>query len=150
MNVLFLIHQFVLVVKQVKVNSFSCISFVFLLLGVTHTEITQVAFLRCLGRYLLETKAIEKYEINNREYNIDELYRLTYPRWSNEKLHIHSYPLKSILDTILAENAMVDMDQWTKKLPAAHFDSEAFRNASRRMIKIRQISNLSLSLRSAF
>ena len=146
MNVLFLIHRFVLVVEQVKVNSFSCISFPILSpLGVTHTEITQVAFLRSLGRYLLETKAIQKYEINNREYNIDELYRLTYPHWSNEKLHIHSYPLKSILDTILVENAMVDMDRWTKKLPAAHFDSEAFRNASRRMIKIRQISNLSLS-----
>jgi hypothetical protein len=35
---------------------------------------------------------------------------------------------------------MVDMDRWTKKLPAAHFDSEAFSNGSRRMIKIRQIS----------
>lgn len=126
-----------------KNRSFSFSFSIDSLLGVTHTEITQVAFLRCLARYLLETKAIHKYEINHREYTIDELYRMTYPQWSNEKLHIHSYPLKSILDTILAENAMVDMDRWTKKLPAAHFDSEAFRNASRRLMKIRQISKLS-------
>ncbi len=111
-------------------------------IGTTHTEITQIAFVRCLARYLLETKAIKKYEINNKEYTIDELYRLTYPDWSTEKLHIHSYPLKSILDTLLSENAMVDMDAWTKKLPAAHFDSEAFSNASRRMIKMRQKSKL--------
>ena len=114
----------------------------FVFIGITHTEITQIAFVRSLARYLLETKAINKYEINNKEYTIDELYRLTYPKWSTEKLHIQSYPLKSILDTLLAENAMVDMDRWTKKLPAAHFDSEAFSNASRRMIKIRQISKL--------
>jgi hypothetical protein len=65
---------------------------------------------------------------------------MTYPNWSREKRHIQSYPLKSVLDTILVENALVDIDQSTKKLPAAHFDSEAFRNASRRMIKIRRIS----------
>ena len=69
---------------------------------------------------------------------------MTYPKWTTEKLHIHSYPLKSILDTILAENAMVDMDRWTKKLPAAHFDSEGFRNGSRRLIKIRRISKCQL------
>ena len=57
-----------------------------------------------------------------------------------EKVLLETYPLKSILDTILAENALVDVDQWTKKLPAAHFDSEAFSNASRRIIKIRRIS----------
>ncbi len=110
------------------------------MIGITHTEITQIAFVRSLARYFLETKAIEKYEINNKEYTIDELYHLTYPKWSKEKLHIHSYPLKSILDTLLSENALVDMDRSTKKLPAAHFDSEAFSNASRRMIKIRNIS----------
>jgi len=115
---------------------------ILILIGITHTEITQIAFVRSLARYLLETKAINKYEIKNTEYTIDELYRLTYPKWSTEKLHIQSYPLKSILDTLLVENALVDMDRWTKKLPAAHFDSEAFSNASRRMIKIRQISKL--------
>lgn len=130
------------VAELVKVNSISSsyLRKICSCLGITHTEITQLAFLRSLGRYFLEAKAIEKYEINNKEYNIDDLYRLTYPQWSNEKRHIHSYPLKSILDTILVENAMVDIDQWTKKLPAAHFDSEAFRNASRRMIKLRQTS----------
>ena len=111
--------------------------------GITHSEITQIAFVRSLARYLLETKAIDKYEIKNKEYTIDQLYRMTYPTWSAEKLHIHSYPLKSIVDTILVENAMVDMDRYTKKLPAAHFDSEAFRNASRRMIKIRTTSKSS-------
>ena len=111
--------------------------------GITHSEITQIAFVRSLARYLLETKAIDKYDVKNKEYTIDQLYRMTYPKWSVEKLHIHSYPLKSILDTILAENALVDMDRNTKKLPAAHFDSEAFRNGSRRMIKIRRISNSS-------
>jgi len=113
---------------------------ILILIGITHTEITQIAFVRSLARYLLETKAINKYEIKNTEYTIDELYRLTYPKWSTEKLHIQSYPLKSILDTLLVENALVDMDRWTKKLSAAHFDSEAFSNASRRMIKIRKIS----------
>ncbi|UJR36871.1 hypothetical protein I4U23_029584 [Adineta vaga] len=107
--------------------------------SITHTEITQIAFVRSLARYLLETKAIQKYEIENKEYTIDELYTLTYPDWSEEKLHIQTYPLKSILDTLLVENAMVDIDRSTKKLPAAHFDSEAFSNASRRMIKMRQI-----------
>jgi hypothetical protein len=123
-------------IKSIKFNPIEILLFI----GITHTEITQIAFLRSLARYFLETKAIHKYEINNKEYTIDELYRLTYPHWSNEKLHIQSYPLKSILDTLLVENAMVDMDRATKKLPAAHFDSEAFRNASRRMIKIRQTS----------
>lgn len=132
-----------LVVKLVKVIlkfSFSITTKYFIIIGITHTEITQIAFLRSLARYLLETKAVHKYEIQNKEYTIDELYRMTYPHWSNEKLHIQSYPLKSILDTLLSENALVDMDRATKKLPAAHFDSEAFSNASRRMIKIRQIS----------
>ncbi len=113
---------------------------ILILIGITHTDITQIAFVRSLARYLLETKAINKYEIKDTEYTIDELYRLTYPKWSTEKLHIQSYPLKSILDTLLVENALVDMDRWTKKLSAAHFDSEAFSNASRRMIKIRKIS----------
>ncbi|CAF1165865.1 unnamed protein product [Adineta steineri] len=108
--------------------------------SITHTEITQIAFVRSLARYLLEIKAIHKYEINNNtEYSIDDLYELTYPEWSKEKLHIQTYPLKSVLDTLLVENAFVDIDKWTKKLPAAHFDSEAFSNASRRMIKIRKI-----------
>ncbi len=113
---------------------------ILILIGITHTDITQIAFVRSLARYLLETKAINKYEIKNTEYTIDELYRLTYPKWSTEKLHIQSYPLKSILDTLLVENALVDMDRSTKKLSAAHFDSEAFSNASRRMIKLRKIS----------
>ena len=108
-------------------------------IGITHSEITQIAFVRTLARYFLETKAVQKYELVNREYTIDELYHMTYPNWSKEKLHIYSYPLKSVIDTLLAENAMVDIDAWTKKLPAAHFDSEAFSNASRRMIKIRKI-----------
>ena len=110
--------------------------------GITHTEITQIAFVRTLARYLLETKALQKYEVENQEYTIDELYALTYSDWSKEKLHLQTYPLKSVLDTLLVENAMVDIDQWTKKLPAAHFDSEAFSNASRRMIKMRRISKI--------
>jgi hypothetical protein len=131
------------VVKLVKVSfdlsRFNSIQ-ILILIGITHTDITQIAFVRSLARYLLETKAINKYEIKNTEYTIDELYRLTYPKWSTEKLHIQSYPLKSILDTLLVENALVDMDRSTKKLSAAHFDSEAFSNASRRMIKLRKIS----------
>ena len=101
-----------------------------------------MAFVRTLARHLLETKATQKYEIENQEYTIDELYALTYPDLSEEELHLQTYPLKSVLDTLLVENAMVDMDKWTKKLPAAHFDSEAFSNASRRMIKMRQISKV--------
>ena len=107
--------------------------------GLTHTEITQLGFLRSLARFLFETKAINNYNHDD-EYTIDQLYELMNPTWNNEKLHVQTYPLKSILDTILAENALVDFDRWTKKLSAAHFDSEAFANASRRIIKIRRIS----------
>ncbi|CAF0781140.1 unnamed protein product, partial [Rotaria sordida] len=107
--------------------------------SVTHTEITQQAFIRSLARYFIDTHSIRSQDINkNQEYTIDELYWLAYPHWTTQQEHQRTYPLKSILDTILSENGLVDFDAWTKKLPAAHFDSEAFSNGSRRIIKLRQ------------
>ncbi|CAF4276509.1 unnamed protein product, partial [Rotaria magnacalcarata] len=103
------------------------------MIGITHTEITQQAFIRSLARYFLDTHAIRTQEIyHSQEFTIDELYHLAYPHWTTKQVRQRSYPLKSILDAILAENGLVDFDAWTKKLPAAHFDSEAFSNGSRR------------------
>lgn len=68
------------------------------------------------------------------------MYQLAYPHWTKKQVQQRTYPLKSILDTILAENGMVDFDAWTKKLPAAHFDSEAFSNGSRRILELRRQS----------
>jgi hypothetical protein len=138
---LFHIHLSDLVVKRVIVSLIGLYPFLInicfhLLTGITHTEITQLGFVRSLTRFLFETKAIHEHE----EYTIDQLYQLMYPTWSIKKLQLQIYPLKSILDTILAENALVDFDRWTKKLPTAHFDSEAFANGSRRILKIRRIS----------
>jgi hypothetical protein len=110
-----------------------------MLIGLTHTEITQLAFIRSLGRFFVETERINNYALNE-EYTINELYQLVYPTWSFARIELETFPLKIILDIILAENALVDFDHWTKKLPAAHFDSEAFSNASRRILKIRRIS----------
>jgi hypothetical protein len=133
--------MFELVVKLVIVSHFnnSLKKSLNLLIGVTHTEITQLGFIRSLARFLSETKAIQNYDTNT-EYTIDQLYELINPSWDNEDIQIQTYPLKKILDTVLAENALVDFDPWTKKLPAAHFDSEAFVNASRRIMKIRRTS----------
>jgi hypothetical protein len=100
---------------------------------------TQSAFIRSLGRFLFETKAIDDYD-PTKEYTIDQLYQSMYPTWTMEEIERQTYPLKSILDIILSENAAVDFDQWTKKLSAAHFDSEAFMNGSRRILQIRRTS----------
>ncbi len=108
-------------------------------IGITHTEMTQSAFIRSLGRFLFETKAIDDYD-PTKEYTIDQLYQSMYPTWTMEEIERQTYPLKSILDIILSENAAVDFDQWTKKLSAAHFDSEAFMNGSRRILQIRRTS----------
>ncbi|CAF3733449.1 unnamed protein product [Rotaria sp. Silwood1] len=111
------------------------------MIGVTHTEITQQAFIRSLERYFIDTHSIRSQDVNEKqEYTIDGLYRLAYPHWTTQQLRQRSYPLKSILDTILAENGLVDFDAWTKKLPAAHFDSEAFSNGSRRILQLRRRS----------
>jgi hypothetical protein len=103
---------------------------------------TQAAFIRSLGRFLFDTKAINDYD-STKEYTVDQLYQLIHPTWPMEKIELQTYPLKSILDIILSENALVDFDHWTKKLSAAHFDSEAFANGSRRILKIRRTSTSS-------
>jgi hypothetical protein len=104
---------------------------------------TQLAFIRSLARFLFETKAIKDNYDSTEEYTVDQLYQLIHPSWTMEKIELETYPLKSILDIVLAENALVDFDHWTKKLSAAHFDSEAFANGSRRILKIRRISTCS-------
>ena len=111
----------------------------------THTEITQLGFIRSLARYLSETKSIKDYDAKT-EYTVDELYELINPSWDENDILVQTYPLKKILDIILAENALVDFDSWTKKLPAAHFDSEAFVNGSRRIMKLRRTSTNLFSL----
>lgn len=51
----------------------------------------------------------------------------------------------------MTQTVLVDFNSTTKKLSAAHFDSEAFSNASRRILQFESISNLlknALSLNS--
>lgn len=108
--------------------------------GITHSELTQIGFVRSFARYLFENKTIRSRRLRKKHFTVDQLFHFIYPKLSKEKLQIQSYPLKSILDTIVAENAFVDFNGSSKKLPAAHFDSEAFLNGSRRMIKLRRSS----------
>ncbi|CAF3859616.1 unnamed protein product, partial [Rotaria sp. Silwood1] len=67
------------------------------------------------------------------------LYKLAYPEYNQVQVELYSLPLKFILDFVMTENALVDFDSKTKKLSAAHFDSEAFINGSRRILRLRQI-----------
>jgi hypothetical protein len=41
----------------------------------------------------------------------------------------------------MTNDALVDFDEKTRHVSAAHFDDEAFVNASRRILQFRQIGN---------
>ncbi|CAF4786367.1 unnamed protein product [Rotaria sp. Silwood1] len=115
--------------------------------SITHAEITQSGFIRCLARFFYETRiqlnSNSKNAVNQQEYfaqnhTIDGLYKLAFPDYNRAQIELHSLPLKFILDSIMTHNALVDFDSDTQKLSAAHFDSEAFINGSRRILKLKQ------------
>ncbi|CAF4766806.1 unnamed protein product [Rotaria sp. Silwood1] len=116
--------------------------------SITHTEITQAGFIRCLARFFYDTRikpnnnngnTINEKEYFTKAHTIDDLYKLAYPEYNQVQVELYSLPLKFILDFVMTENALVDFDSKTKKLSAAHFDSEAFINGSRRILRLRQI-----------
>ncbi|CAF2629525.1 unnamed protein product [Rotaria sp. Silwood2] len=116
--------------------------------SITHTEITQAGFIRCLTRFFYDTRikpnkkkgnTINEQEYFTKKQTIDDLYKLAYPEYSQAQVELHSLPLKFTLDFVMTEDALVDFNTNTKKLSAAHFDSEAFINGSRRILQLRQI-----------
>ncbi|CAF3834201.1 unnamed protein product, partial [Rotaria sordida] len=116
--------------------------------SITHTEITQAGFIRCLARFFYDTRLkrnkykgnkIKEQEYFTKEHTIDDLYKLAYPKYNEAEVELHSLPLKFILDFVMTENALVDFNPNTKKLSPAHFDSEAFINGSRRILQLRKI-----------
>ncbi|CAF0845443.1 unnamed protein product [Adineta steineri] len=115
--------------------------------SITHTEITQLGFIRSLGRFFYDMRmnsnntnssAIEEDDFLTNEHTIDDLYEFAYPEYNTLEIEYYSLPLKFILDTILTNNVLVDFHSNTKKLSAAHCDSEAFSNCSRRVIQLKQ------------
>ncbi|CAF2962008.1 unnamed protein product, partial [Rotaria sp. Silwood2] len=116
--------------------------------SITHTEITQAGFIRCLARFFYDTRikpnnnngnTVNEQTYFTEQHTVDDLYKLAYPQYNEVQLELHSLPLKFVLDFVMTENALVDFDLRTKKLSAAHFDSEAFINGSRRILQLRQI-----------
>ena len=72
------------------------------------------------------------------EHTVDELYELAYPEYDEADAELYSLPLKFVVDSVMTQNALVDFMENTKKVPAAHFDNEAFINGSRRILQLRQ------------
>ena len=123
----------------------------FSITGITHTEITQTGSIRTLARYFYDTRirpnknngnTVNEQKYFTEEHTIDDLYRLAHPEYSEAEVQLYSLPLKFILDNIMTQNALVDFNSKTKKLSAAHFDSEAFKNGSRRILQLRAISKM--------
>jgi hypothetical protein len=109
--------------------------------GITHTDMTQLGFIQSLTRFFLD-KEVDKNDADlvqkiQGQHTIDELYQLVYPSWSTTQVKLHSYPLKRIIDLMQVKNALVDLSRATKKLSAAHFDSESFAESNRRIIDLR-------------
>jgi hypothetical protein len=125
-------------------SSFASLSALIRVAGITHTEITQLAFIRSLARFFLDTAApsqSQKGATADEFYapnTIDELYQLAHPDWTSDRVALHSYPLKSVVDLIQVRNALVDLNPATKNLPSAHFDSESFVAANRRIMELRR------------
>ncbi|CAF1240754.1 unnamed protein product, partial [Didymodactylos carnosus] len=106
--------------------------------SITHTEITQIGFLRSLTKYFKDhIDDATKIDLS-KSYTINDLYKLYY-NVNDKEAQKYTTPIKSVIDVILVENALVDFNNATKKLPAAHFDSEAFINGSRRILTIRKL-----------
>jgi hypothetical protein len=121
----------------------------YIVIGITHTEITQRGFIRSLARFFYDTRihpnnnnggTVNEQEYFTTEHTIDDLYKLGHPEYSQEQITLYSLPLKLILDSVMTQNALTDFKSDTKKLSAAHFDSEAFMNGSRRIRQFRAIS----------
>ncbi|CAF0986412.1 unnamed protein product [Adineta ricciae] len=115
--------------------------------SITHTEITQIAFIRSLTRFFYETRiapnnnnngTVNQQDYFTKQHTIDDLYKLAHPEYSSAQVEFYSLPLKFTLDLVMTYNALVDFDPSTRILSPAHFDSEAFNNGSRRIIQLRQ------------
>jgi len=139
-------------VDKQEIVSLSILTFIlaYKFLGITHTEITQLGFIRSLARFFYDTRirpnnnnggTINEQTYFSTEYTIDDLYKLAYPSYSQTQIEFYSLPLKFILDVVMTHNTLVDFNSFTKKLSAAHFDSEAFLNGSRRIRQFRETSN---------
>lgn len=106
--------------------------------------------IRSLAKYFYDTKlaakngtkgAVNEKDYFSTEFTIDELYALVYSNASFAQLQRIALPLKFALDAIMTSNVLMDFNPATKRLAAAHFDCESFTNASRRILKTRQLSN---------
>ncbi|CAF0955800.1 unnamed protein product [Adineta steineri] len=115
--------------------------------SITHTEITQLGFIRTLCRYLYDTRIVPNknntVNANPQDYfakqhTIDDCYKLAHPEYSDAQVTLYTGPMKFVLDLVMTHNALVDFDPKTKKLSSAHCDSEAFPNCSRRIIQLKK------------
>ncbi|CAF3202425.1 unnamed protein product [Rotaria sp. Silwood2] len=110
--------------------------------SITRTEIVQLGFIRSLAQFFIDAKIRDGSGINTedfkKEHTIDELYQLAHPDWTEDKVKLYSYPLKSIIDKIQVRDALVDLNPSTKDLPSAHFDSESFNESNHRIMRLRK------------
>jgi len=115
--------------------------------SITHTEITELGFIRSLARFFYDTRirpnnnngdTVNEAEYFITEHTIDDLYKLAYPEYNAAQIMLYSLPLEFNLDYIMTYNVLVDFNPNTKTLPAAHFDSEAFINSSKRILQLRK------------
>ncbi|CAF3744029.1 unnamed protein product [Rotaria sp. Silwood1] len=83
--------------------------------------------------------SVNEEEYLTAEHTIDDLYNLAYPEYNELQVAFNSLPLKFVVDDIITQNVLTDFNDKTKKLAAAHFDDEAFINASKRILQFRQI-----------
>ncbi|CAF3187096.1 unnamed protein product, partial [Rotaria sp. Silwood2] len=104
--------------------------------------IIQLGFIRSLAQFFIDAKTRDGSGINTedfkKEHTIDELYQLAHPDWTEDKVKLYSYPLKSIIDKIQVRDALVDLNPSTKDLPSAHFDSESFNESNHRIMRLRK------------
>ena len=137
--------KFLLYLQKSKRENF----FFSITVGITHAEITQLAVIRSLARFLYDTHVrsnhtntttINEEKFFATEYTIDDLYELIYPKFDSVERSLYTLPLKFVLDSIMTFDVLVDFDEKTKRVSAAHFDNEAFTNASRRILRFRQKS----------
>ncbi|CAF3684348.1 unnamed protein product [Rotaria sp. Silwood1] len=116
--------------------------------SITHAEITQIAIMQSLTRFFYDTRitlnnsnisSVNEEEYLTAEHTIDDLYNLAYPEYNELRVAFYSLPIKFVVDDIITQNVLTDFNDKTKKLAAAHFDDEAFINASKRILQFRQI-----------
>jgi predicted nucleic acid-binding protein len=117
------------------------------IIGLTHTEITQLGFTRSLARFFLDNQiqtnlSTETIASLKEPHTIDELYELVHPDWTTNQVKQYSFSLKTVIDQIQVHNALVDLNPETKNLPSAHFDAESFVTANQRIIELRQKSRV--------